>query len=210
MILDERKKITLLGIKKGKELSAMKGFSVYSPDGSIDKEDSIELDVTKSLSFSRSASVTSHAVEQGADITDHAKQEPKTISISAVIYDSEIFGLGSVAWTDKSVIEKLAILNQWMDESKPLFFLGYSSDKVEIPMVLITSMTESKPQKTGGFSRELQITLTKINITTSETTSINNPNKVKRDDGKVTPKKKEVKESPKTKKVESTGYGAKE
>ena len=49
--------------------------------------DDIELDVIKSFRETRPTTLTSHPVEQGSDITDHAREESFTIVIEAVYSD---------------------------------------------------------------------------------------------------------------------------
>lgn len=48
----------------------------------------IELDVVTSFQESRPVTLTSHPVEQGADITDHIREEPFTITIESTYSDS--------------------------------------------------------------------------------------------------------------------------
>jgi hypothetical protein len=73
---------------------------------------------------------------------------------------------------DKTTKEKMDLLESWVTESKLLFYLGYSSDKLEIPLVAITSLKISKPLKGGTNSRDISISLTKLEVVESATRSL--------------------------------------
>jgi len=56
----------------------------------------IEFDATLSEDHGQSVSVVSHPVEDGADITDHIRRLPETLSINAVVSNTPILFLASL------------------------------------------------------------------------------------------------------------------
>lgn len=50
----------------------------------------LELDAAVSVTYSNSADVTSHPVEQGADVSDHVRAQPLDIKIEGVISNTPI------------------------------------------------------------------------------------------------------------------------
>lgn len=174
-ILGYRRQIILLEIDSIQD--ALLGFASYKEknfiiDASKEKK-SVVLDVVTSHDISLDAKVSSHAVELGADISDHIKPGQKSISLACKLADLDMLGvsLGGFA-LDKTILEKMELLESWVTDSKLLFYLGYSSDNLEIPLVAITNLKIVKPLKGGKNSRDVSISLTKLEVVESETREI--------------------------------------
>ena len=177
-ILGYRRQIILLEIESIKDAvstDASSAWSSYSQkyaivDASKEKK-SVVLDVVTSHDISLDAKLSSHAVELGADISDHVKPGQKSIGLSCKLADLDFVG-ASFASLDKTIKEKMDLLESWVTDSKLLFYLGYSSDKLEIPLVAITNLKISKPLKGGTNSRDISISLTKLEVVESATRSL--------------------------------------
>ena len=172
-ILGYRRQIILFEIESIKD--ALAGWDSYSSsraivDASKDKK-SVVLDVVTSHDISLDAKLSSHAVELGADISDHVKPGQKSIGLSCKLADLDFVG-ASFASLDKTIKEKMDLLESWVTDSKLLFYLGYSADKLEIPLVAITNLKIAKPLKGGTNSRDISISLTKLEVVESATRSL--------------------------------------
>ena len=56
----------------------------------------VELDASLSESHSMNATVTEYPVEEGADIADHIRRQPDTITISGIVSDTPLVYLASL------------------------------------------------------------------------------------------------------------------
>ena len=122
------------------------------------------LNVTSSYSRSWGASVTRHAVEEGAPVTDNVVKDPFSVSLSVVLSDTfDLLTLNTLY--EKSVTERMEQLLTWRDESTLLFFLFDE----EIENVVIKSITE-KSEAALGKGKALDIELAEIRIAKAETT----------------------------------------
>ncbi|PJZ49216.1 phage baseplate protein [Leptospira saintgironsiae] len=120
----------------------------------------LTLDSTISITKDRSANITSHAIEKGADITDHVADEPIGISLSAVISDADWDPLDPLAFLNKTVRERLDLLYQWMDNKEIVTFYSYDED---IENLIVESVSEEQTVDLGS-GRKLSLKLKKINI----------------------------------------------
>lgn len=170
-----RNRIVLYEIESIKD-AIVDGWDSYSSSRAIvnvNKEKlAVVLDVVTSHDISLDAKLSSHAVELGADISDHVKPGQKTINLSCKLADLDFVGNSVGNFMDKTTKEKMDLLESWVTKSKLLFYLGYTSDKLEIPLVAITSLKISKPLKGGTNSRDISISLTKLEVVESATRSL--------------------------------------
>lgn len=105
----------------------------------------ILIDVIKSESLSESSTTTDHALEDGEQITDHAKSDPITLSIEGVILDPND--------------EKLLKLRK-MRQEKEILSYNYQS---RLENVLITAFNSKKdPGIKDGYT--FTMTLKQIGI----------------------------------------------
>jgi hypothetical protein len=98
-ILGYRRQIILYEIESIKD--AIDGWDSYSSSRAIvnvNKEKlAVVLDVVTSHDISLDAKLSSHAVELGADISDHVKPGQKTINLSCKLADLDFVGNSVVA-----------------------------------------------------------------------------------------------------------------
>ncbi|PJZ24402.1 hypothetical protein CH352_14410 [Leptospira hartskeerlii] len=120
----------------------------------------LTFDSTISISKDRSANSTNHAVEKGANITDHVTDEPIGISITAIISDSDWDPLDPISFLNKKVKERLSLLYDWMDKKVIISF--YSYDEI-VESLIIESVSEEQAVDLGD-GRKLTLKLKKIII----------------------------------------------
>ncbi|TGK04166.1 hypothetical protein EHQ53_03185 [Leptospira langatensis] len=128
---------------------------------------SIVFDSTISISKDRAASVSSHAVEKGAQISDHITTEPTNISVTAVITDADWDPLDPFSFLNKTVSDRLGILKDWMDDREVLIFNSYEGDYENL---IIESLTEEQSVELGK-GRQISLKLKEIVIVSSNTTA---------------------------------------
>lgn len=126
---------------------------------------------TMDIVKSQSAQITSHAVERGSDVQDHAKYDPETITMNVIITDDSLSVTDPTSFLAKSVQERLDQLRDWRDSKKLLIFYSYEED---IENVLIENISESRSVETGK-GRALALTLKKIFIASSLQVTLTTP-----------------------------------
>lgn len=133
-----------------------------------DGTDDVLFDTTFEISKDSSATVTRHAIEKGSDVTDHIVQEPKSYSLSVIISDADLSLLDPFSFFNKSVTERLTILNRWKVSGEVLKFASYNED---IESLVIENLSETYSSDTGE-AIGLSIGLKKINIVSSQTSTL--------------------------------------
>ncbi|EPG73953.1 hypothetical protein LEP1GSC058_3104 [Leptospira fainei serovar Hurstbridge str. BUT 6] len=132
--------------------------------------DDVTFDSTINITKDRSATATTHAIEKGADITDHVSSDPLSISFTAIISDADYDPLDPASFFNKKVGERLTLLKTWVDSKEVLSFFGYEEDEV-IENVIIESYSEEQNVDLGQ-GRQIQFKLKQINIVDSKTQDI--------------------------------------
>lgn len=131
---------------------------IGAPASLISEDDEIILRPVLSEDISESASVTSHAVEDGSDITDHVQPSPSKLSLSLVI-TRDMSILNMLVGSDKSPEEKIRTLELWRETGELLTYsgpvfkgVGIFKQGIDIDMknIVITGMAFKRDSSTGG------------------------------------------------------------
>ena len=112
--------------------------------------------------------VTRHAIEYGADVTDHVIDNPKDFSFEAVLTDDDINPLDPNTFKNKKIDERLKIIQGWLDNKTILNYYGQDND---YSSVVISGIARNKAQGIGEGIR-LSIGLAKITIAKSQVSEI--------------------------------------
>jgi len=144
-------------------------------------------DASLNEGISRSAEVTKHPVEQGADITDHVRVLPRTITIQGWVSNNPIQFAASqrTGPAPRSIVaDAYQALEQIMDAKTPVRVV---TDLRNFDDMILANIDASRDKDTGQIL-DATITLEQIIIATTET--VEPPNPVKKQRAK---KKKEGK-----------------
>lgn len=149
----------------------------------------LTLDASVSQSHSRTANVTSHPVEEGADVVDHVRSEPVTLSITGILSATPL-GAETDPWSGRET-DGWAVLEDVIQARQPVTII--TSLRSYDNMVL-TSL--STVRERGVRAIHPQIEAREIRIVQAATTALP-PEQVKRTAQKATaPKPKEVGRQP--------------
>lgn len=74
----------------------------------------VSLDASISETHTRNAEVTSHPVEDGADISDHIRLEPETLSIRGIVSDTPIVWLATFR-SPSPIVDDITTVNARVD-----------------------------------------------------------------------------------------------
>lgn len=124
----------------------------------------IELDALVQENIDYDADVTSKPIEKGADISDHMKAKPFTVSLSGTMIEN--------------ADSKLSALKKFQDEGELLTYIGKSS----LDSVVITSFqVEHTVKNFEGY--DYSIKLQEVKVASPETfeVSVKNPKTGKQD-----------------------------
>lgn len=143
----------------------------------------VEFDAVLREDHSNKISVTKNPVEFGADISDHAIIEPKSLTIIAEVSDNPLFDLGNIG----AIIEPITNIFGSSTESNTtrtkaaystLTSFMESREPIEVQTklknytdMLITNISTSQDKDTGQILN-MSITIEEILITESETIEI--------------------------------------
>jgi hypothetical protein len=133
-----------------------------------DGTDNVLFNVTLTTTETDTNEVTSHSVEQGADITDHIIEKPKQFSFNAVLSDNDISIINPSSYFEESIEDRKKILDKWLTNKTLLTYYGHETD---IENVVMESITRNKTRDVGeGLG--LDIKIRQINIVESTTVDI--------------------------------------
>jgi hypothetical protein len=149
-IADKRTSATLKGFERA--------ILTNEETGGID----VYFNITTSFSRSWQSSITEHAVEEGAPITDNIYNSPPEYSMSIIMIDEEIPAKENNSMTRMTVAERESQILKWRDE-KEILILIY---KDAFHNVVIKDFSESKQQMTNGST--YSISFKEIRIATAE------------------------------------------
>jgi len=90
----------------------------------IDDTNDVLIDVTRGRNISRTSSVTEHAVEVGAPITDNKKNNPVEISIEILLTDNRDLLTLATFIGRKNRFEREEQLLKWYNESTPIYLVA--------------------------------------------------------------------------------------
>lgn len=132
-----------------------------------------ELTVTETITFSQSASPTSHPVESGVTISDHINIENKTVDFSGIISDIKNTNIGIISVKNnsdglllttgqKGVEDNFIGLNK-LFESGEYFSLYFDDRFTPIEFCIFTSLVFDRDKETGQGYR-VQMSFQQIQI----------------------------------------------
>lgn len=125
--------------------------------------DDVVFDVIITENDSDSLNVTRHAVEDGSDVTDHVNSTPRKFSIDAILTDADLDVLNPVSFLNKTIDERLDVIDKWIKKKKVLTYYGHDKD---IEDVIVQSISRKRSQSTGD-GLEVSLSIDKINIVSS-------------------------------------------
>ena len=134
-----------------------------------DGTNEVLLDVVLSDTESDQMDVTRHAIEDGADVTDHVIESPKSFTLDAILTDDDIDTLNPNTFANKKIDERLKIIQGWLDNKTILSYYGHD---VDFSSVVIQNISRVKGQDTGEGIK-ISLSLSKITIAKSQTTEVN-------------------------------------
>jgi hypothetical protein len=165
----------------------LQGIMIGTPANLRAGSDEVVLGPIMSEGESCGASVTSHAVEEGAAVSDHVKPSPDKFSITTILTErnsTDITGVTQAARliTDRlTVEEKIAKLKGWRDSGELLtysgpVFSGLVNRGYDITAtdVVITSISSSRTTDKGA-GIEVSISLQKVTIARASIADIDLP-----------------------------------
>ncbi len=121
----------------------------------------VTLDTVLDISKSINSQVTRHAIERGADVTDHVIDDPETWSLSVVLTNDSISALDPLSFGGQTIEERLAILDEWRTAKQ---IISYYGPEETIDDVIIASRSESRNAEIGLDGLQLSITLQRITL----------------------------------------------
>ena len=126
----------------------------------------VNIDSIVTQDQSHTSKVTTHAIEDGADISDHSENVGSDLSLGIILTDDT-----SLLSTTKPMHTRLSIMNEWREEGELLTF--YTPRKI-MSSLLIVSVKESVSQATG-WGTSYTMKLKKVKIFGLATRDINLP-----------------------------------
>ena len=133
--------------------------------------DDILFNVVTSENITDQNDLSIHAIEDGADVTDHIISKPRTFALDIILSDETIDLTDPVASLSKftgSIKDRQEILEGWLKD-KPL--LTYYTFDDDIEDVAIQSLSRRRSLDTGN-GIGLNLTLSHVNIAKSQTTNV--------------------------------------
>ena len=133
-----------------------------------DELDDIVFDTVLNYTAKDTFQVTSHAIEDGGDVSDHVIAKPHEISFSTVLTDDDFSLLDPTSFFNATVQDRFDILELWRDD-KPI--LTYYGHKTDVENLVLTSVTRNKNLDTGnGWG--VDISLVVINVAVAVQTEV--------------------------------------
>lgn len=136
------------------DLSVLTG----SPASLFSETDEVILKPVTAEDISESASVTSHAVEDGGDISDHVEPQSNKLSLSTV-FARNMNVVSALVSSDKSPEKKIKMLTTWKTNGELLTYSGpvfkgirFFKQGIDITMknLVITSVSFKRSSDSGG------------------------------------------------------------
>lgn len=138
---------------------------------------------------SYSASVASHALENGSEVSDHVHAQPASFSVTTFLVDKNDLmssAASLVLGSDKSVDEKITQLKEWHESGELLVYSGpvfsgffEKGYDMYVEDVVISSMSIGRGVDKGA-GLEVTLSLRKITIADTQMMSVNLPQPVKK------------------------------
>jgi len=132
-------------------------FFIQADNGAGDR---YQLDATVNVSYKQSGTVTSYAVEEGTDSSDHYKQNPDTVHFEGVISKVK-FLRNSKVKTDLAIFEKGM---QDLKRSGKFFACSFSNNLDTMKNCLFTDLTMSRDPKSGLHAMNVRFTITQTRV----------------------------------------------
>jgi hypothetical protein len=168
---------------------------------STNQLDSVSFEAVVTERYASRSVVTDHPVEKGANVADHVRSKPDTLTIDAIITDYPIanrqttFGSSPTAAKGRAsdVFNQLALLKA------AGALVEVRSARRTYESMVIDGLDENKTKDTGRGAVRFTMTLRRVRFVDSQVVPIKitklNKAKAKHDDGKQTPKPVEDKKS---------------
>lgn len=146
----------------------------------------LTLDASVSQTHGATASVTSHPVEDGADVSDHVRLEPVVLTIQGIVSATPL-GEGTTGPYDGREIDGWATLVSLVEQRKPITIITTLRSYADMVLTSVTTTREK-----GARAIYPQIEARQVRIVKTLTTALP-PEKVKKPAQKATaPKTKEL------------------
>jgi hypothetical protein len=134
-----------------------------------DEVSDVTLDTVVSISRSSNSQVTRHAIEKGADVSDHVIDEPESWSLEVVLTNDQINPLNPLSFGGQTIEERLSILDTWRNDKTLLTYYGQQET---IESVVVSSRSEVTNTDTGPDGLQVSITLQKVTLAEALTVDI--------------------------------------
>jgi hypothetical protein len=115
--------------------------------------------------------ITSHAIEDGSDISDHVISKPRTFSLDVVLSDEIIDAQDPNSIINRftaTIKDRLGIIENWLTNKDVLTYYAFEEDFED---VVIQSISKKKSLDVGS-GVGLNIVLMRINIADSESVNV--------------------------------------
>lgn len=129
----------------------------------------VTLDTVASISKSTNSQITRHAIEKGADVTDHVIEEPRSYSIEVILTNDPINALDPVSFGGQTIEERIAILDEWRTAKQ---IISYYGPEETIDNLMIASRSEARDSEMGLDGVRLSLTLQEVTLAEAVTVDI--------------------------------------
>lgn len=129
----------------------------------------VTFDAVTNFSKTTSSQITRHAIERGADVTDHVIDEPRTYNIEIIMSNYHINPIDPVSLGGQTILERIAILDEWRAAKQ---ILSYYGPEETIDNLIIASRSESRDSEMGLDGVRMSLTLQEVTLAESVTVDI--------------------------------------
>lgn len=160
--------MSLFSILFGKKQKVRIGVAVsdeFLPAGAV------ELDASLNEGHSSTADVTQFPVEEGADITDHVRIKPETLSITGVVTNTPLIFLASLRESPTRAEEAYGKLRDILRAREPVSVI---TSLRQYENMVLTSMKTSRDASTGSVVN-VQLDFQEIIVASSESVAAPEP-----------------------------------
>lgn len=132
-------------------------FFIQADNGAGDR---YQLDATVTVAYKQSGEVTSYAVEEGTDSSDHYKQKPDTVTFDGVISQVK-FLRNSKVKTDLAIFEKGM---QDLKRSGKFFACSFSKNLDIMKNCLFTDLEMSRDTNSGLYAMNVRFSIKQVRV----------------------------------------------
>jgi hypothetical protein len=131
----------------------------------------VQLDASLNETHSGSVDVTQHPVEEGADITDHVRIKPETLSITGIVSNTPLIFLASLRESPTRAEEAYEKLRDILRTREPISVI---TTLRQYENMVLTSMQTNRDASTGNVVN-VTLNFQEIIIASSETVAAPEP-----------------------------------